>query len=473
MNKKTKIVATIGPASSDYPILKELIKGGVNVIRLNMSHGPYDEQMEKVENIRKIDAELGTHTAILMDTKGPEVRTGLFEEKKALLEKGNTVIITTEDIVGNADRFSVSYEGMANDLKVGDTILLDDGYVSVVVKEIKGNDLICDILNTGYMKDRRGVNVPGVTLNFEFMSPKDRADIEWACDNDMEYIAASFVRNAKDLQEIKDVIASKGNTRIQIISKIESQDGVENFDEILELTDGVMVARGDLGVEVPAEEVPVVQKMIIKKCNAVGKPVITATQMLESMQSNPRPTRAEVSDVFNAVLDGTDAVMLSGESAGGDYPLEAVVTQATIVKRAEETYDYDSYTREIHRTLEPTTAKLIAFSAISTADKLEKVKLIITPTETGATPRTVSQMKPLTPVLALSPDAAVCRSLAVGYGVITAVCERSETIEVLIADSVSKAKELGLVVAGDYVVVTCGTPSTEGATNLVNVVEVK
>lgn len=473
MNKKTKIVATIGPASSDYNVLKSLVEAGVNVMRLNMSHGAYDEQMEKVENLRKIDAELGTHTAILLDTKGPEVRTGLFTDKKALLEKGKTCVITTEEIVGNSERFSVTYEGMAKDLKIGDIILLDDGYVSVKVQSISGNDITCEILNTGYMKDRRGVNVPGVTLNFEFMSPKDKSDIEWACDNDFEFIAASFVRNANDLEKIREVVAAKGNTRIQIISKIESQDGVENFDEILELTDGVMVARGDLGVEVPAEEVPVVQKMIIQKCNLVGKPVITATQMLESMQSNPRPTRAEVSDVFNAVLDGTDAVMLSGESAGGDYPLEAVETQATIAKRAEEIYNYGAYTREIHRTLEPTTAKLIAFSAISTADKLDKVKLIIAPTETGTTAKLVSQMKPETPVLAVTPRESVCRELALNYGVLTTTQKRSETVDDLINESVNKAKELGLVTEGEFVVVTCGTPSTAGSTNLINVVRVK
>lgn len=476
MNKKTKIVATIGPASSSYETMKELVLSGMNVIRLNMSHGSYEEQMEKVENIRQINEELGTNVAILLDTKGPEVRTGLFVGEKVEFKKGEMTIVDMNVPYGergDASRFNLSYENIANDMKVGDIILLDDGGVAIEIKEIKNNELHCLILNSGMLKDRRGVNVPGVTLSFNFMSEKDAADITWACENNFDYIAASFVRNKNDLKLIREVIAKTGNENIKVISKVESQDACDNLDDIIEGSDGVMVARGDLGVEVPAEEVPVVQKSIIEKCNAAGKIVITATQMLESMQENPRPTRAEVSDVFNAVLDGTDAVMLSGESANGDYPVESVATQAQIVKRAEEVFNYDSYTRKVHRSLESTTAKLIAFNAITTAEKLEEVKLIITPTETGASARLVSQMKPRTPILALTPSDKVCRSLAVNFGVYAHLVEETKSIDALIENSVNKAKELGYVVAGDKVVITCGTPGSTGKTNLINVVTVK
>ncbi len=475
MNKKTKIVATIGPASSTYDQMKDLTLAGMNVIRLNMSHGTYDEQMEKVENIRKINEELGTSVGILLDTKGPEVRTGLFVDGKVQFTKGEMTIVDMNIPYGergDASRFNLSYENICQDMKVGDIILLDDGGVAIEVKEIKNNELHCLILNSGMLKDRRGVNVPGVTLAFDFMSEKDAADITWACENNFDFLAASFVRNANDLKLIHEVIAKTGNTNIKVISKVESQDACDNLDAIIEGSDGIMVARGDLGVEVPAEDVPVYQKEIIEKCNAAGKIVITATQMLESMQENPRPTRAEVSDVFNAVLDGTDAVMLSGESANGDYPIESVETQARIVKRAEEVFNYDSYTRRVHRRLEDTTPKLIAFSAITAAEKLDEVKLIITPTESGSTARLVSAMKPRTPILALTPFEHVCRSLAVNFGVYAAKVDEFKTIDEITNGSIAKAKELGLVEAGDKVVLTCGTPGTEGNTNLVSVVTV-
>jgi pyruvate kinase len=471
--KKTKIVATIGPVSSNKETMSKLIDAGVNTIRLNMSHGDYEEQMERVNFVREINKEKGTNVSVLLDTKGPEVRTGLFKEKKVLLEKGKTVIITMDEVEGTSERFTVSYKGLAEDLNPGDTILLDDGYVSVKVLEINGNDINCEIMNTGYMKDRRGVNVPGVTLNFEFMSEKDKNDIIWACENNFDYIAASFIRNATDMKEILDVVATTGNKHIQIIPKIESQDGVEHFDEILALADGVMVARGDLGVEVPAEEVPVVQKMIIKKCNLAGKFVITATQMLESMQSNPRPTRAEVSDVFNAVIDGTDAVMLSGESAAGDYPVESVATQATIAKRAEEIYDYSAYNRTVYKNLDNSIEQLVAFSVVSTAEKLDNAKLIIAVTNSGATARTISQMKPKTPILAITHDEEVLRSLALNYGVLTAYMGKIESVDEILDAVCEKAKELDIVVPGDVVIISAGSIHGKGNTDLMKVRVVK
>lgn len=474
--KKTKIVATIGPASDNRETLKLLIENGVNVVRLNMSHGAYEEQMEKVEIVRSINEELNLSTAILLDTKGPEVRTGLFENgEKVLLEKGNNVIITTDDVVGTAEKFSVSYAGMANDLKAGDLIQLDDGYVSVEVVSVEGNDLTCKILNSGFMKDRRGVNVPGVTLNFEFMSEKDKQDIIWACENDFDFIAASFIRNANDLKQVLEVVETCGNKHIQIIPKIESQDGVDNFDEILELSDGIMVARGDLGVEVPAEEVPVIQKMIISKCNKAGKMVITATQMLESMQSNPRPTRAEVSDVFNAVLDGSDAVMLSGESAAGDYPVESVQQQAKIAKRAEEIFNYEGFITSIYPTLEDKVEDLVSYSVVSSADKLENCKLIIALTKSGSTARNISRLRPKTPVLAVATDnfEHVQRSLALCFGVFTSKMESFNTTDENIAHAISIAKEMGLVNVGDSVAISAGSKDRTGGTNLMKITEVK
>ncbi len=467
--KKTKIVGTIGPVSESKEVLTQLVKNGLNVIRLNMSHGDYEEQLARVNMIREINQELGTNVAVLLDTKGPEVRTGLFEEKKVLLEKGKKVTITMDEVVGTAEKFTVSYKGLADDLKVGDIVLLDDGYVSVKVEEINGGDIVCEILNSGLMKDRRGVNVPGVTLNFEFMSEKDKNDIIWACQNNLDFIAASFIRNADDMKEILSVVEGQNDTHIQIVPKIESQDGVENFDEILELSDGIMVARGDLGVEVPAEEVPVIQKEIIEKCNRHGKFVITATQMLESMQDNPRPTRAEVSDVFNAVMDGTDAVMLSGESAAGDYPAEAVATQALIASRAEGSYNYEAFINSVANEIEPTVENLVSYSVVSTADALENVKLIIAVTNSGATARSISRLKPRTPILAVTPNEDVIRSLVLNYGVIPTQMEKQETVDDMLNQSIEKAKELGLVSVGDTVVISAGSMNEKGNTDLMKV----
>ena len=467
--KKTKIIATIGPASENKEILIELIKAGVDTIRLNMSHGEYEQQLEKVRIVRKINEKLNTSVAVLLDTKGPEVRTGLFENGKALLTKGEEVIITMDEVLGTSEKFTVTYKGLKNDLKSGNIILLDDGYVSIIVKEIRGNDIHCEVLNTGMMKDRRGVNVPGVTLNFEFMSSKDKADIIWACENDFEFIAASFVRNARDAQEIRKVIKGCGNKRIQLIAKIESQDGVENFEEILVECDGIMIARGDLGVEVAAEDVPVIQANIIKKCNEAGKIVITATQMLESMQTNPRPTRAEVSDVFNAVLNGTDAVMLSGETAAGDYPIEAVSTQATIVEKAEGSFDYDKYIREIHRHLDSSIEEVVAFSVASTSAKVKGCKLIIAITNSGATAKKISRMKPSNPILAITHSEEVRKTLALNYGIVAVSADKKETLDEALDDACEIAKKMNLVIAGDVVVISAGSIEGKGNTDLMKV----
>lgn len=471
--KKTKIIATIGPKSESKEILTALIKNGMNVIRLNMSHGDYEEQMNRINKVREINEELGTSVGFLLDTKGPEVRTGLFKEDKVMLKKGNEVIITMDEIEGDDQKFTVSYKGLANDVKAGDTILLDDGYVAVKVISTDGNDIKCEILNSGAMKDRRGVNVPGVTLNFEFMSEKDRNDILWACENNLDYIAASFVRNSNDLDQILQLVKSSNNPDIKVLPKIESQDGVENFDSILENSDGIMIARGDLGVEVDAEDVPVIQKEIIEKCNAKGKFVVTATQMLESMQSNPRPTRAEVSDVFNAVIDGTDAVMLSGESAAGDYPVESVQVQATIAEKAESVFDYEYYLSKTRKLLDKSVTELVAYSSVSTADELENVKLIIAITNSGATARQISRLKPQTPILAVTPSGDVARKLAINFGVEAAIIEKQDNIDDLLTTAIEKAKSLNLIKNGDEVVMSAGSINGKGNTDLMKVRKVK
>lgn len=467
--KKTKIIATIGPSSDSKEVLREIIKGGVNIIRLNMSHGDYDEQLGKINKVRELNEELGESVGFLLDTKGPEVRTGLFKEKKVTLEKGKQVTITMDEVEGDASKFTVTYKGLAKDVKAGDIILLDDGYVAVKVVSTDGKDILCDILNTGVMKDRRGVNVPGVTLNFEFLSDKDKSDILWACENNLDYIAASFIRNANDLKEIRDLVNTTNNKTIQILPKIECQEGVDNFDEILVDSDGIMVARGDLGVEVPAEDVPIIQKEIIKKCNDSGKFVVTATQMLESMQDNPRPTRAEVSDVFNAVMDGTDAVMLSGESANGDYPIESVVTQATIAKKAEGLFDYELYLSQMTKKLQKNVTELVSYSAVSTADQLDNVKLIIAVTNSGTTARKISRLKPKTPILAVTPNADVARRLAVNFGVIAAEIEKQDNIDDLLNTAIQKAKDLNLISSGDEVVISAGSINGKGNTDLMKV----
>lgn len=471
--KKTKIVATIGPKSESKEVLTKLIQNGMNIIRLNMSHGDYEEQMTRIKRVREINEELGTSVGFLLDTKGPEVRTGLFKESKVMLIKDSEITITMDEVEGDAKKFTVSYKGLANDVKSGDIILLDDGYVAVKVISTDGKDILCKVLNTGAMKDRRGVNVPGVTLNFDFMSEKDKNDILWACDNNLDYIAASFVRNASDLNEILELIKTSKNPDIKVLPKIESQEGVENFDEILENSHGIMVARGDLGVEVPAEDVPVIQKEIIKKCNEQGKFVVTATQMLESMQSNPRPTRAEVSDVFNAVMDGTDAVMLSGESAAGDYPVEAVQTQATIVEKAETAFDYDYYLTKMSKNLKKTVTELVSYSAVSTADELKNVKLIIAVTNSGNTARAISRLKPRTSILAVTPNEDVARRLAINFGVEVATIKKQDNIDDLLNTAIEKAKELKLIVSGDDVVISSGSVNGKGNTDLMKVRTIK
>ena len=373
--KRTKIVCTLGPASETEEILRDLINNGLNVCRMNFSHGSHEEHKIRMDLVKKVREELGQPTAILLDTKGPEIRTGNFELPEVLLEEGQTFTITMKDVMGNKEMCTVSYKGLVHDVKVGDTILIDDGLVGLTVKEINGDDIVCEVQNSGIVKNHKGVNVPGVKVNLPAITEKDRSDIEFGIEQGIDFIAASFVRKVSDVLAIREILEENNATDIKIISKIENQEGVDNIDSIIEASDGIMVARGDLGVEIPMEKLPAVQKMIIEKCNIAGKPVITATQMLDSMIRNPRPTRAEVSDVANAIYDGTDAIMLSGESANGDWPVEAVQTMAKIAIEAEKQLDYEIATSKAKKHI-PAIAGVISRAAANAAYELKASAII-------------------------------------------------------------------------------------------------
>ena len=412
--KMTKVVCTIGPKSEKKEVLKELVLSGMNVMRLNFSHGDHEEHGARIKTIREISKEIGKHVAILLDTKGPEIRTGSHAEgdvKYDLVEGQDFIVTTDYSFKGTPEKISVSYPGMTKDLKPGDTILVDDGLIGLEVKEIKGEEIFCKVKNSGALGQKKGVNLPGVSVSLPALAEKDKADLKFGCEVGVDYIAASFIRKASDVAEVRRVLDDNGGENIKIISKIENQEGIDNFDEILELSDGIMVARGDLGVEVPVEEVPFMQKMMIRKCNAVGKPVITATQMLDSMQKNPRPTRAEAGDVANAILDGTDAVMLSGESANGKYPVEAVRTMATISAKTDE-YGVPKilYTHDV------TITEAISKGAVEAAENLG-AKLIVCWTKTGRAAKMIRKYNPSMPIIALTDSDVTARQLALVRGV--------------------------------------------------------
>ena len=459
--KKTKIVCTLGPASENEETLRELIKNGLNVCRLNFSHGSHEEHKGRMDLVKKLREELNMPTAILLDTKGPEIRTGKFDVPEVLLEEGQTFTITMKDVMGDKERGTVSYKGLANDVKPGDTILIDDGLVGLTVKEVNNDNIVCEVQNSGIVKNHKGVNVPGVKVNLPAITEKDRSDIEFGIEQGIDFIAASFVRKVSDVLAIREILEENNAEHIKIISKIENQEGVENLDEIIEVSDGIMVARGDLGVEIPTEEIPVVQKLMIKKCNEAGKPVITATQMLDSMIRNPRPTRAEVTDVANAIYDGTDAIMLSGETAAGKYPVEAVKTMATIAKRAEETMR--NRRDKINKSKNVTDA--ISYATCTTAMDLE-ARAILSSTASGHTARMVSKFRPDCPIVATTSNESVRRQLALTWGVLPLMREKSANIDQVIVNSIEAAKTSNYVSKDDVVVITAGGGET---TNLIKV----
>ena len=466
--KKTKIVCTLGPVSQSEETLTKLIENGLNVCRFNFSHGSHEEHKERMDIVKKVRDELKKPVAILLDTKGPEIRTGNFADPEVFLEEGSKFIITMADVIGNKEMCTVSYKGLAEDVVEGDTILIDDGLVGLKVENVVGEEIHCVVENSGIVKNHKGVNVPGVKINLPALTPKDISDIEFGITQGIDFIAASFVRKASDVLAIREVLENNNATDIQIISKIENQEGVDNLDEILQVSDGLMVARGDLGVEIPTEDIPIVQKQMIKKCNALGKPVITATQMLDSMIRNPRPTRAEVTDVANAIYDGTDAIMLSGETAAGKYPVEAVKVMAAIAKRIEETLDYDTILRS--KGLNNTNVTdAISYATCTTAKSLT-ASGIVTSTSSGYTARMVSKFRPKTPIIAATPNERTSRQLSLCWGVYTVMCEQAENTDDLIDNSIEASKNEGYIHEGELVVITTGVPTgVSGTTNLIKV----
>lgn len=468
-NKKTKIVCTIGPASESIDTLKELIKSGLNVCRLNFSHGNYEEHGKRIDNIKAARNEMKLPIAILLDTKGPEIRTGKFSSPEVNLVEGQNFIITMEEVLGDETKCTVSYKELVNDVKPGNQILIDDGLVGLAVQEIKGQEILCIVQNAGTIKDNKGVNVPNVKINLPAITPKDKKDIEFGIEQGIDFIAASFVRKASDVLAIREILEEHNATNIQIISKIENQEGVDNIDEILEVSDGLMVARGDLGVEIPTEDIPIVQKELIKKCNILGKPVITATQMLDSMIRNPRPTRAEVTDVANAIFDGTDAIMLSGETAAGKYPLESVKTMASIAIRAEQTLDYEELLKTKVKLRQLNITNAISHATCTTAIDL-KASAIITATASGYTARMVSSYRPSAPIIAATNSEMVMRQMGLVWGVYPLLAEKGLSTDDVFEKSVQSALDMDYISSGDLVVITAGVPvGIAGTTNLINV----
>jgi pyruvate kinase len=465
--KRTKIVCTLGPATDNKETVRALILNGMNVARLNFSHGSHEEHAARIQRIKEVRKELGIPVAIMLDTKGPEIRTGELAQGKVELEAGNEVVLTTESITGDEKRFSVSYHKLPSEVAVGSRILIDDGLIQLEVKAIQGTEMICQILNGGSLGSKKSINLPGVNIELPALTKKDKEDIIFGIEQRVDFVAASFVRKPKDVLEIRKVLEQNGGDHIDIISKIENREGVEKIDRILSVSDGIMVARGDLGVEIPAEEVPLVQKSIIKKCNLVGKPVITATQMLDSMMRNPRPTRAEVGDVANAVFDGTDAVMLSGETAAGSYPIEAVKTMFNIVVKSENSEEYERRQKPEHGEL--TTTNAVSEGACQIADQLS-AQSIIAATSSGHTARMISKYRPDCEILAVTDKVTTVRRLALVWGVDCIYTPEFGDTDNMIMDVVGKAVEQGYVKFGDIVIVAAGVPlGVQGNTNMIKV----
>ncbi|MBP3713176.1 MAG: pyruvate kinase [Bacilli bacterium] len=471
INKKTKIVCTIGPASQSKDVLIKMIDAGMNIARLNFSHGSYEEHYAKIVTIREIEKERGIIIPIMLDTKGPEIRTGQFKNGKVDVKTGQIMRVYMDEIEGDETKFSVTYKGLYDDCSVGAKIRLDDGNLGfeVIEKDPKERCLVIKALNHHVIKSERGVNCPDTHLNMDYISKKDFDDLVWGCKVHVDYVAASFVRSVKDIEDIRKVLDDHGGKDIKIISKVENTEAVACLDDIIEHSDGLMVARGDLGVEIPAEDVPVIQQKMITKCRKLGKPVITATQMLDSMQHNPNPTRAEVSDVANAISQSSDAVMLSGESAQGEYPVESVSMQAKIAYRMEQFLNYTSLTREAYDNSNKTMNDAMANAVAETAILLD-AKLIVCFSETGGTARRLSKCRPICPVIDVSNKRSACVNSMMGFGcypkLVKHVPQFIEDMEVI---SLHLAKKLGIP-EGSKIVITGGTPVGAGKTNFMKII---
>lgn len=471
--KKTKIVCTLGPSSQTVEQLVKMIEAGMNVARFNFSHGTHEEHLERFNALKAARKIANKPVAILLDTKGPEIRTHDMVDGAVLLETGKEVRIAMTQVEGTAERFSISYPELINDVSIGSRVLVDDGLVSLEVIAIdkENNEIVTRVENSGVIKNKKGVNVPNVSVNLPGITPKDEADIRFGIAQGIDFIAASFVRRASDVLEITKILEEENATHIQIIPKIENQEGVDNIDEILAVSHGLMVARGDLGVEIPTEEVPIVQKMLIKKCNAVGKPVITATQMLDSMQRNPRPTRAEAGDVANAIFDGTDAVMLSGESAAGDYPLEAVQTMANICARTERALQNERVfdLKQFKNDLTEAIGRSVGHNARSLG-----IGTIVAATDSGHTARMISKYRPNANIIAMTPKETTQRTLSLVWGVSAVLTAEFQSTDEIFNQANEHAKATQFAEVGETIIVTAGVPVGKvGATNMLKLQEVQ
>ncbi len=468
MMKKTKIVCTIGPSTDCPGILSKMISAGMNVARCNFSHGTHEDHKKRMDMVKKSALEVQQTVALMLDTKGPEMRLGDFAEGKVTVTQGQTFILTSRDVQGTKDISFVNHKKLPQEVQPGNEILLADGLVCLTVDRIQGDDIYTTVLNTGVIGNKKRVAVPGVSVSLPPLSEQDCKDVLFAVQEGMDFIAASFIQRGADVLAIRKLL-EKVNSDIQIISKIESAEGVKNIDEIIKLSDGIMVARGDLGVEIPTEEVPIVQKMIIEKCNIAGKPVITATQMLESMIVNPRPTRAEASDVANAIMDGTDAIMLSGETASGLYPLEAVSVMAKIAIRTEEALPYGDILLNKGFSLNNTTTDAISHATVQIARQLDGAA-IITATESGYTPRMVSKYRPQSSIIAVTPREKTARRVQLLWGVHPLIGSSHQNSDEMVKNSIQAAVDSKAIAHGDLVVITAGVPAgMSGTTNLIRV----
>ena len=467
--RKTKIVCTLGPATDNEDVLRKLMLAGMNVARLNFSHGTHEEQKKRMDMVKKLRAELGLPIAILLDTKGPEIRTRDFEGGKAELKAGDFFTLTTRDLVGDSTITSITYKDLYKDVQIGTHILIDDGLIELQVTSISGEDILCTVITGGPVSNHKGINVPDVHLNMPYLSEVDQSDILFGIEQDVDFIAASFVRSAKDVLEIRELLNANGGNNINIISKIENSEGVNHIDDIIYVSDGIMVARGDMGVEIPLEDVPVIQKMIIKKVYNADKQVVTATQMLDSMIKNPRPTRAEATDVANAIYDGTSAIMLSGETAAGKYPVEALHTMIKIAERAEEDIDYTKRFYERGNIQNPDITSAISHATCTTAIDLGAAA-IVTVTKSGKTARMISKYRPKCPIIGCSPVEKVCRQLNLSWGVQPLLIAEENNTDDLFEHSVEAAKRNHYIKDGEIVVITAGVPlGVTGTTNLIKV----
>ena len=457
--KKTKVVCTMGPNTNDRELLKKLIENGMDVARFNFSHGDHEEQKSRMDLLKELRQELNTNTAILLDTKGPEIRTGALKGgKRIMLKAGEQFTLTTEEIEGDESKVSITYEGLVQDVDAGRVILIDDGLIELKVVGKSEKEIFCEVINGGELGERKGVNVPNVAVRLPAITEKDKDDIRFGVEQGIDFIAASFVRNAECVLEIKAYLKELGAPYVPIIAKVENAEGIKNIDEIIRAADGVMVARGDLGVEIPAEEVPYLQKMIIQKCNMNFKTVITATQMLDSMMRNPRPTRAEVTDVANAVYDGTDAVMLSGETAQGKYPLEALQMMVHIIQNTEQHLDYEGMLEKTGGHLKSGVSSAIGYSSVLAASNLN-AKCIITPSVSGATARVVSNLRPRQVILGVTPNERTLRRMSIYWGVKPIKSQAFNTTDDICDGAIELAKVKQFVETGEIVVITAGIPS--------------